>query len=727
MPSRPRPLPTPLRSARRACLCAGLLFGLLVPAAARADLTWSAPQPVSPGGTTADKVRVATDAAGDAFAVWRQFDPATSTDRIAWAYRPAGGNFGPGAFITVAPQEALDPQVAMNASGSAIVSWTRDVPGGSDITYCVHAPGMADFTGLYHLPGAANQSSSSVAMDSAGNAVVAFQRVPSSAPYINHVVAAYRPAGLGTDFGTQQTVSAATSGPDPDATVPKVAMNAKGDALVAWNATYAGSPDPYYTTEQRVDASFRPAGASSFAAKQNISRPGTGTQHTVAFDPEPAVSPAGEAMVAFPYDVDGSWVMAEATRPAGSSAFTGQQTIAPTSSDPYESALAYDPIGGARVVWADPATGTATSGIQSAYRPPAGNFSAPLQIAPAGVEPFLGVDGQGRAATMWTVDGGIGHYTLQAASRGAAAAGPFGPVTPLATDVDYGGEYDFHSPALSVSADGQAVAAWVEADSGDFVVKAAFGTPPGEAPPPPPPPPPPPVASNIVAAAPFEKGKPIVLTAKVTGPVDRLVWDVGKKVTGTVVNGKLQDSVRFRPDPGRFVATVTAIGPGGSRTYSRSLAAPQALRDDDTNTVARAMGSAADVYAVGDATTLVGAGADSARAAANGTPAPKCGPVTLFTGEQTIAGCMKPVSTLPGIPAREQGAIRAVADNLGLDPTDQPLMKAAMERIDGYVSEGQHDANDQWPVVPTARPSVISFPEARVLTSSSASIEVGGP
>ena len=45
------------------------------PAAAQADLTWSAPATLSPSGTSADQMQVATDAAGDSIAVWRRTTP----------------------------------------------------------------------------------------------------------------------------------------------------------------------------------------------------------------------------------------------------------------------------------------------------------------------------------------------------------------------------------------------------------------------------------------------------------------------------------------------------------------------------------------------------------------------------------------------------------------------------------------------------------------------------
>ena len=135
-----------------------------VPAAAHADLTWTAPpedclpgltpppqscgQFLSPAGTTADNLQVATDAAGDAVAVWLQFDPSAGSGhtRVAEALRPAGGTFGAATFLSDPTVDAADPCVAMNAGGEAIACW--DQPDAADsgkqhIFYAMRAPGAA--------------------------------------------------------------------------------------------------------------------------------------------------------------------------------------------------------------------------------------------------------------------------------------------------------------------------------------------------------------------------------------------------------------------------------------------------------------------------------------------------------------------------------------------------------------------------------------------------------
>jgi hypothetical protein len=84
------------------------------------------------------------------------------------------------------------------------------------------------------------------------------------------------------------------------------------------------------------------------------------------------------------------------------------------------------------------------------------------------------------------------------------------------------------------------------------------------------------------------------------------------------------------------------------------------------------------------------------------------------------------VNALSNIPGREQGVIGEIADSLHLDPTDAPLMRTAVERMDGYIAEGQTMIDDNWPVVPQGGADVLSFMQAKTLTSSNASLEVAG-
>lgn len=111
-------------------------FAGVAPASASAALTWSStapgtPQTLSPLGTNADDVQVATDSAGDAVAVWVQ------NNRIAVATRSAGQDFKSckvgdqqvtcDTLISPTDTDATEPSVAINSSGQVLIAWDGEL------------------------------------------------------------------------------------------------------------------------------------------------------------------------------------------------------------------------------------------------------------------------------------------------------------------------------------------------------------------------------------------------------------------------------------------------------------------------------------------------------------------------------------------------------------------------------------------------------------------------
>jgi hypothetical protein len=206
-----------------------------------------------------------------------------------------------------------------------------------------------------------------------------------------------------------------------------------------------------------------------------------------------------------------------------------------------------------------------------------------------------------------------------------------------------------------------------------------------------------------------------VLTAKVSGTVTALHWHFDNSpadITGVNVNGDLQDSVRFHSFDRDLTATVTAIGPGGSHTYSRQLALPKPPDDKYSTIVQQAIDGTPRVYATGDQATLLGN--------------TRCGQVTEYTADQTITGCLRPVNGISDIPSRELGVIQSIARSAGLNPNDAQLMSTAIQRLDGYVGLGPTLLKGNWPVVPQGGADIMSFPGLGALTSSNASLDLGG-
>jgi hypothetical protein len=713
------------------------LVTAFAPAAARADQAWSAtPQQISSAGTNADGLQVATDAAGDAVAVWLQFDPNHNVTRVVEARRPAGGFFGAPAFLSDAGFDAARPYVAMNASGQAVATWDEpdQVASNNGVFRAVAPPGGA--FGAQRIVEAGGAQSAEVAVDNAGDVLITYT-FPDTSQSTNQdgtgvlIRVAYFPAGS-LDIGYQTISTAPTGDSTPQEAEqdvqPQLAMGASGDAVVTWVETY----NPLGVPSQAVEAAYRPAGGACSTTCTNGSpgfyqryRLSDTTVHN-AIEPTAAVDSKGEAYVLFMNgDTNGSTGLTiQASYCSRTQQFTQDTTISDPSVNSHNPAVTFDASGNAYATW-DQASSNA---IEVASAPAGGAFGAPVAITTSGglsSGPQVGVDGQGRQTVLWTDQDSSANNTVKVATR-VAGSGAFGATTSLSPAGDL--SLDSGEPALSVSSSGQTVAVWHRYDSASAsrLAQASFGaftqpssptspTPPAPPTPPLPPPPPPAIATAIVPAAPIQAGAAIVLTAKVSGAVTALHWhfDNGPDdITGVNVNGDLQDSVRFHNFNRDLTATVTAIGPGGSHTYSRQFALPKPPDDKYSKIVQQAIESTPRVYATGDQATLLGN--------------TRCGQVTEYTADQTITGCLRPVNGISDIPSRELGVIQSIARSAGLDPNDAQLMSTAIQRLDGYVGLGPAMLKGNWPVVPKLGADIMSFPGLGTLTSSNASLSLGG-
>jgi hypothetical protein len=84
---------------------------------------WSAPTQISDEFQSASSPGISTDPSGNMLAVWTRSDG--SNGRIQAAYRPAGGSFGTPVTVSASGGDANQPQVSMDTTGKAIVTWIR--------------------------------------------------------------------------------------------------------------------------------------------------------------------------------------------------------------------------------------------------------------------------------------------------------------------------------------------------------------------------------------------------------------------------------------------------------------------------------------------------------------------------------------------------------------------------------------------------------------------------
>lgn len=187
-----------------------------IPLAMRtADGVWSTPQILYSGKHRAPQV--AGDARGDAIILW-------DGGGIHAAVRPAGGVFGPAQLIT-GSSDAQDPRVAMNARGDAIVAWLATHGQGGSMRAAFRPSG-----GRWSAPRTlsdprARTSRPQVAIDGCGGTTIVWAAFSPRAGFIET-------AGRtdGGRWSSQHAIATVPAAPSLD-----VGMDTRGDATVVWS------------------------------------------------------------------------------------------------------------------------------------------------------------------------------------------------------------------------------------------------------------------------------------------------------------------------------------------------------------------------------------------------------------------------------------------------------------------------------------------------------------
>lgn len=314
--------------------------------------SFSTPVRLSEAGRTGWFPQVAFDPQGNALAVWAQSDGAVF--RIHAAFRPAGGDFGPGQTISTGNDGF--PRVAFDGAGNALVAWVGPTsmkaafrPAGGTF-----APaGGGSFPGVDQISGAGFLTNEfDLGFDKQGNAMVAWPRKLSTnaAAVDASIEAAIRPAG-GT-FAPPIGVSP----PAKAAQTVQLAFEPGGGALVTYLFTGLTG------TANRVHAAYRPPGGV-FAPPQVISA----TTDRTGSLPDVATDAGGNAVAVW---MEGFWTWAAARPPGG--AFASAVRVSPLIGNTFDPRVAFDAKGNAFAMW-----------TQQNLSPPSGDEPPGFRVATA--------------------------------------------------------------------------------------------------------------------------------------------------------------------------------------------------------------------------------------------------------------------------------------------------------------------------------------------------------
>ena len=769
------------------------LGAALAPAASAADFEWNAPQELSRGNQAAEAPQVAIANDGSAVAVWRQNDGCR--ERLWAAYRNRGENFDvndtkPPVVISSIPQEDIASpgtcnsrristvgrfDLAMNARGDAIVVMEKGSNNsGQTIIRSLYKPAGGRFDRNLEQTAAVGANGISlvepkVSIDGTGTATVISHGPPQQfndgVQFNNNSIYSSRVRGPGpaSTWGSDNDLLPHSFGnaefpTKHNETSGTIATNEAGDRLAAL-ATQRREQDGT-VQRQTVHAVQRNAGASSWTDLGPADYPAHGLD--LPADGMTTAVRAGAVML--------SWREAGriyGSHEAGPELLVNNSLFAPPSQPSFD----LDASGNALGLWTE--AGPTAGGIYGAYsaRGGAPGFE-PMDLSPVPgnnanrprTDVRLSTGRSDTAAAVFEETCGQSPPPASACPAGAASndqviraairppgaktkfdapatISPAGPLEPTTAEDPVTG------PKIAINANGEGVAVWSQiggVSGTDQIVRVALLTPTkptasGETIPlpPPPPPPPPPLPTSIEVARKVGRGDAVVLTANVSGPVTSLQWSFGTKGEPKIVstagaNGRVPLSVRLRHPSRNFTARLTAFGPGGTRSFSRTLVTPGSPDTSEARKVDSALNKtdAAGVFATGDAAGLLSTA--SAARASRRARGPKskasasCSPISIYSGKQKVAGCFKPVEKLADIPAREKGAVKQLADGLKLDETKPEQMEAATKLTDSYVSEGKALLNDKFPVTPSQASSLVSMPQADTLFSANADLPVGG-
>jgi hypothetical protein len=376
--------------------------GIVAAAATRnADGTYAETKQISAPGLYASVPRLASNAAGDVVAFWRESD-GNSLAVMATRFRPAGGTFEPPA--TFASTADGDFAGAVDAAGDAIVVWDD----GKTISSASRPAGGSFGPSAPVVTTADELSVPTVALRTDGTALVTYLRAdPTTTGFTQRRPWATLRAAGASAFGTPEDISANDLG----AYFTGAAIDGHGDEV----AIYEAGTQPWAAVAP-------PGGAFGDAVRLSPAA-------MDMYAPQIEVSGDGATHVAWLGDGEDGYAERHVVRPAGGD-FSAMNTVPGGAGPTNFSSLAVDGQGDAAALWrikdADNTYRVVVAGYDAAPPqlrelaiPSAGPVATPLAFSVAPVDVWSPV-----ASTTWDFGDGTGVDGAQP-SHAFAAPGAF--------------------------------------------------------------------------------------------------------------------------------------------------------------------------------------------------------------------------------------------------------------------------------------------------------------
>jgi len=504
---------------RRLLVAASLAGALLAPAAGYAAPAWIPAAGLSVAGQNAVQPQIAIDATGRAVAMWLQSDGPDA--RVKAAVR-TGEDWTAAVTLSAAGASAAQPRVVLTPGGGAVALWQRaGVPQSAAMAADGSWGAPVDLSG-------SGSEYAAIAIGPSGEVLAAWTRWIGSSP---RVEAAARAAD-GT-WGAPVALSAGGR----HAFDPRVAVDPSGRAVVVWNDT-AGS-DSY-----RVRAASRSADGA-WGPPEALSADGGN-----AYMPRVALDASGRALAVWERH-DGSGYRAQAATRDADGAWGAPATISGADAL-YDVHLAAAPSGAAVVLW------TVWDGarrIRAASRTADGVWGPAATISEPGgsaVEPVVAIAPSGAATAAWRRPAG-GVQVVEVAHR--SPEGSWSAPEARSAGARYGAQ-----PAVALDGEGAVAVAWAEGDTfnsmfewlSDGAIRTATFDAAG------------PLVGSLTVPATATAGEPVALSASAGdawSAMGAIAWDLGDGASATGASVTHAYAV-----PGSYTVTVRAEDALGNAT-----------------------------------------------------------------------------------------------------------------------------------------------------------------
>lgn len=367
------------------------------------------------------------DSSGNALVVWSQWNGA-NYQIFKSEYRSGSWTHPANIADNISPdgQDAINPRVAMDDNGNALITWQQN-DGTRDQIYkseyrsssWTHPANLAD-----NISPDTAASNPQVAMDNNGNALIVWQQ-PDGAAVSQTFKSEYRTGSWTHPANSNDNIS-----PDVQAvTSPAVAMDNNGNAVIVW-VQNDGTRNQIFKSEYRTGSWTHPANLAD-----NIS------PDSAVVEPQVAMDDSGNAIIAWRQPdagaIDqifkseyraGSW-----THPANLA-----DNISPDGQNSTTPWVAMSDNGSAVIVWGQ-WDGTADHIYRSEYR--SGSWTHPANLADKisasgfAYEPQVAMDNTGNALIVWyEYDGTANYQAFKSEYRNGAWTDPAGGTDNISPD-----------------------------------------------------------------------------------------------------------------------------------------------------------------------------------------------------------------------------------------------------------------------------------------------------